>query len=463
MREHSKDGSEKLMCGSHNCLSEWQSFISSSEKISSEDMINPYNIDCYDVNHSSKMSVTSFRDFAFAFKLARLIHRRVYACIGNQFFMRLKVVNFPHFSQKSGSSCCINSVNGGKDLKVLKHNRLAVRGKQLSNFIQSFHKMKQGRDFSSEYDLFSYVCRSHRRLSSFDYGFYRDRDFSALAGALKSLSYKVGFRFSDSSCRRKLHEEVKHSTGEDITDGFQLREEQLKEPFNFIFCRGNKVTQIFSFPCDISELYYILRGRELLNLVFMDKEEFSDGKGIFSVCFGFSERKFREIGNKQGVNDDSFDAFVGKEGEQINMVTARGFHPNYNRGEYIAGRNDSFVEFRETRRIHTGRQGKTDITVQINSRNGERVFGDINTYEDFKHNSTSRTCLDRAGDASRPILQGDEGLVTQSTYNGFGRQGTNSSKGSLTQVNRVLLPVFFCFIWVKPMYINFITQILSRR
>jgi len=93
----------------------------------------------------------------------------------------------------------------------------------------------------------------------------------------------------------------------------------------------------------------------------MDKEESSDGKGIFSVCFGFSERKFREIGNKQGVNDDSFDAFVGKEGEQINMVTARGFHPNYNRGEYIAGRNDSFVELQRNQKNPYWQTGKTDI------------------------------------------------------------------------------------------------------
>jgi hypothetical protein len=42
--------------------------------------------------------------------------------------------------------------------------------------------------------------------------------------------------------------------------------------------------------------------------------------------------------------------------------------------------------------------------------------------------------LNKTGEASRPILHDDKDSMIQSTYYGFGRQGTDSSKGSLTQV-----------------------------
>ncbi|MFN3740951.1 MAG: hypothetical protein ACK4TF_09840, partial [Thermodesulfovibrionales bacterium] len=70
------------------------------------------------------------------------------------------------------------------------------------------------------------------------------------------------------------------------------------------------------------------------------------------------------------------------------------------------------------------------------------ILGDINADKEITHTSTSlNNLLDKAGDASQPILHGNEGSVTQSTYHGFGRQGTDSFKGSLTQV-----------IWSSPAF-----------
>jgi hypothetical protein len=60
--------------------------------------------------------------------------------------------------------------------------------------------------------------------------------------------------------------------------------------------------------------------------------------------------------------------------------------------------------------------------------------------------------LRKAGDALKPILQYDKGLITQPTYYGLKGQGTNSFKGSKTQV-KWSSPAFPFFSFKGSFYI----------
>lgn len=93
---------------------------------------------------------------------------------------------------------------------------------------------------------------------------------------------------------------------------------------------------------------------------------------------------------------------------------------------------DSLHEFRESGGIHWGRDGETEMTFRVKTCGGEGIFGDVNANEETIHTNTSLE-LDKAGVASRPILHDDKGSLTQSTYHGYGRQGTHSVEGSWTQ------------------------------
>lgn len=100
MRQHSKNSSKELMSSSHDSLFIRQSLFSSFKEICLKQGINPYNTDCHDVDKSSEVAVTSFRDSAFTLKLTRLKHSRVYPGKGNKAFMRWKIKDISYSARK---------------------------------------------------------------------------------------------------------------------------------------------------------------------------------------------------------------------------------------------------------------------------------------------------------------------------------------------------------------------------
>ena len=117
------------------------------------------------------------------------------------------------------------------------------------------------------------------------------------------------------------------------------------------------------------------------------------------------------------------------------MVAACGFHACHDSREVFASGCNSLHQFRETTLIHSGGQRKLYIALDVNTCGRKRILRYINTDKQFTQSSTSvKSYSDKAGEASRPILHDDKGSKTQSTYYGFGRQGTDSFEGSLTQV-----------------------------
>jgi hypothetical protein len=117
------------------------------------------------------------------------------------------------------------------------------------------------------------------------------------------------------------------------------------------------------------------------------------------------------------------------------MIAACRFHASHNSGEVFTFSSNRLQQFYEAAFLHSSRDGKTDDAFGVNACSRERIFRNINTDEQSNHINTSiNDLLNRAGEASRPILHDDKGFLTQSTYYGYGRQGTDSFKGSLTQV-----------------------------
>jgi hypothetical protein len=190
----------------------------------------------------------------------------------------------------------------------------------------------------------------------------------------------------------------------------------------------------FSFSGNIPEVLGVLRDGELLNGFLVDEDELSDSERVFLIGFSFTQRQLSEIGDKKGINDNGIDLFAGQERKEIDMVAACGLHASHDSGEVFTVRSNSLHQFRKTALIRRGRQGKTDIAFTIKTCSRERILGNIDTYKQFTQSSTSvKKHLNKAGEASRPILHDDKDSMIQSTYYGYGRQGTDSFKGSLTQ------------------------------
>jgi hypothetical protein len=434
MRKHSENSSNKLMGNSHDSLSERQAVLFSFKEIRFKEGITSDNSDSHKIDNSSEMTIASFGDSACALKLAGLKDRRVKPCKSNKGLMRGEVTDIAYFSQESSPCSITDTVNGSDNLHFLNSNGRAELREDACNLIKLLHKMKERRNLPGQDELFSEANRSDRVFSGHDNLISADRDLSASAAALKRLCNNLSFRGSDKAGRREFLKKQKHGSSKDITCGLQFRKDALENPLNLVFGRSDKVRDGFSFSGNIPEVSDVLRNGELPNRLLMDKNEPGDGKGVFLIRFGLSQRQLCEIGDQKGINDNGINLFGGQEGKKIDMVTACGFHSSHDRGEVFTGRSNSLHEFRKTAFIHSSRQGKTDIAFGVNTCGRKRILRYINTNKETIQSSTSvKRYSDKAGEASRPILHDDKGSKTQSTYYGYGRQGTDSFKGSLTQ------------------------------
>lgn len=434
MGKHSEYNSKELMSNSHDSLSKRQAFLFSFKKISFKEGIASDNAYGHKVDNSSEMTVASFRYPACAFKFTGLIDSRVNACKGDKGLMGREIVDITYLSKESGSCSITDTVDGSNDFHLLDSYRLTKIGEDAGDFIELLHKVKERRDFLRQNKFLSEAIGSDRVFSGKDNIIGTDGDLPAFTAALKRLCNNFSFSSSDKSGRGEFLKKHKHSSSKDITDGLQFREGALQNTLNLVFGGGDKVREGFSFSCDIPEVFSVLRDRELLNGILMNEKEPGDSKGVFFVGLGFTQRQLGEIGDQKGINDNSLAPFVREERKEINMVTACGFHACHDSREIFTDRSNSLHQVRKTAFIHSGRDGKTDIAFGVNACSRERILGNINTDEHFSQSSTSvKRYLNKAGEASRPILHDDKGSMTQSTYYGYGRQGTDSLEGSKTQ------------------------------
>ena len=436
MRKHSENNPYKLMSSSHDSLSERQAILFPFKEVCFKEGITSDNAYSHKIDNSSEMAVASFRDSACALKLAGLKDSRVNTCKSNKGLMRGEVTDITYFG-KEGSPCSItDAVNGSDNLHFLNSNGLTELREDNGDLIKLFHKMKERRDLLGQNKLFSEAIGSDRVFGSPDDIVRADRDLSASATALKRLCNNLSFRDSDKAGGRELLKKQKHSCSEDIADGLQFRKDTLQNPLNLVFGRSDKMRDGFSFSGNIPEVFSVLRNGELLNRILVDEDEPGDSKGVFLIGLGLTQRQFGKIRDQQRINDNSINLFGGQEGKKIDMVAACGFHSSHDSREVFTVRSNSLHQFGKPALIHIGRQGKLYIAFAIKSCGRERILGNINTDKQFTHNNSAsiKSYLDKAGEASRPILHNDKDSKTQSTYYGYGRQGTDSFEGSMTRV-----------------------------
>ncbi len=435
MRKHSEKGSQEFMSSGQDSFFIRQAVSSSFKEVRLKSVIESNNTCCHKINDSSEVTITSFRYSACALKLTRLIDRGVNTCKGNKAFMGGEVFNTTDFSQESGPCSGINAINGGDDFEFINGDTLALLFKGSVEGFESFHEVQKGGDFLTEDEFFSRAYGGDRVFGSTDEFFRRHRGSSASTMDTEGFREGFGIRGGNNACRGELLKELKHGFSEGVTEAEEFREGSLKESFNIVFSRGDKGGDGFSFSGNISEVREVLGDMDFRDGFFMDEDKPGNGKGVFFVGFGFSEGEFSEVKDQKGVNDDGIKAFLGEEGEEIDVIAASGFHGNECRGRAGAVGGDVIKEAGEALFVHTGREREKDTAFCVNTSSREGIPGDIDTYEESIHFGTSLRYSDgKAGGASRPILHSDEGSWTQSTYDGYGRQGTDSFKDSKTQV-----------------------------
>lgn len=435
MRKHSENNPNKFMSSSHDSLSERQAILFSLKEVCFKEGITSDNADSHKIDNSSEMTIASFGDSACALKLAGLKDSRVKPCKSNKRLMRGEVTDIAYFSQESSPCGITDTVNGSDNFHFLNCNGRTELREDACNLIKLLHKVKERGDLLGQDELFSETNGSDRVFGGPDNLISADRDLSAFTVALKRLCNNLSFRGSDKAGRGELLKKQQHGGSKDITYGFQFREDALKNPLNLVFGRGDKVRDGFSFSGNIPEVSDVLRNGELLNRILVDEDEAGDSEGVFLIGFGLTQRQFSEIRDQQRINDNGINLFGGQEGKKIDMVAACGFHACHNSREVFTVRSNSLHQFHAAAFIHSSGQGKTDIAFGVNACGRKRILRYINTNKETIQSSTSvKSYSDKAGEASRPILHNDKGSETQSTYYGYGRQGTDSFEGSMTQV-----------------------------
>ncbi len=163
------------------------------------------------------------------------------------------------------------------------------------------------------------------------------------------------------------------------------------------------------------------------------RKEDGDSFSVYGIGFGFSKREFSKIFNENWIKDDASEVMINEVGDEIKMITTRGF--NTDKDGFFRALRESFCKGTDALVVKRVGLVKEDILRGINEAGMKEVFGDIKAYKvGVVHRWTSfYFVLVRQGTCS-PILQLDEGLQTQPTYNGLSRQATNSTEGLKAQV-----------------------------
>ena len=437
MRKHSENSSNQIMSSSHDSLSERQAVLFSFKEIVFKGGIATDNVYGHKIDNSSEMTITFFRGHAL--KLAGLIDSGVNPCKSDKGLMGGEVIDITYFSE--GSSVCgiSDTVYGSNDFHLLNSNGLTEFRQDVCDFIQLLHQIKKQRNLLGEKE---FLCKAIGGDGAFGGSDNIISTLSVFATSVNSFCNNLRLSGSDETSRGEFFKGQEHCSGEDITDGFEFREGGLQIPLNLVFIRSDEITDGFPFYGNISEVFRVLRDGKLLDGILVNEDELGDSERFFFVSFRLTQRHLSEIRDQKWINDNSIDLFRTEKRKEIDMVETCGLHSSKDSREVFTFGTNSPHEFRETAPIHICRQGKPDINFSINASGRKRILGYINTDKKMTQSDTSvEICLNKAGEASRPILHDDKDSMNQSTYYGYGRQGTDSSKGSSTQEKRVLLPV----------------------
>lgn len=436
MRKHSENNSHQFMGSGKDSLSVGQTILAAHKEIFSEYLVHPDNAQGHEVDDTPEVPVAPLGNPAGAFELTGLIDRGVEPGKDDQGLGGREVVDGSDLRQEGCSRSVPDAIDRGDNLHLLDHHGLAHFSKHIGDVVHLLHQMQQGADLLRKDKL---SCGTER-----GYGTFRrcndvlgaDGNPSVPAGAFQGTGNGTDARCLDETCRGVFFEEKKHGSGKDVRHAFQFRKRGLHKSLDLVFGGCDEMGKGLPLTSKFPEIFDRLREGELLDRVFVDKQEPGDREGVFLVGLGLPQRELGEVEDQKRVQNNSGDLSVAEEGKKIDMVAAGGFHGGHNSGEVPSAGPDGFQQGGKAALVHRDTEGESHFPFCIEPGGGECVLGYIDTDKQRVQRVTSlqEYSLCRAGEASRPILHGDKDSVTQSTYHGFGRQGTGSSKGSMAQV-----------------------------
>ena len=420
----------KFMNYSKDGLFKGQTLRKAFFKIVFKNTVKSDSFMCHKPDNSSQMFISSFREFAFPFKLTRFIDTRINTHKGNKFFITSKVFDIAYFGQKLNSCGFSNAFDRGKNFKVIGNKLLSKFMDNFINFFKFLREENKGRNCLREDELFGFTLRGNRVFCQADNLLSRDKWFSAFRGIKErgNFIYTTPFDCMSRGIRLK---QIQDRFREWIYMIRQFWESDKKELFNVIFQFSNLTANIFSFSCQISELLRRRGAKAFIQRLMIVKKERSNGKGIFFISFGLSNKEFSVIRDNKGIKEQGFKFSIMEEGKQRDVVEARGLHSNEDR--VFGVRFKGSKEFGEAAIIHGSGEQEEFFSRAIKATGGKGAFGDVNTNKDGFHCffTSFLVVLGVKGSrcASRPILHDDKGLKSPTNLSWIREAGNRLLKG----------------------------------
>lgn len=379
---------------------------------------------------TSEVTVPSSRDMACGRGLSGLINSGVKTCVSDEFFVVLKTADRAYFGEEGSGTDKTYTRDGGKDLyfsgKSLKGEGLDVSVK----FLEVLLEEKELAYNVLENVFLGGVWRSDGgRGEFFDFS-DGEAGFSApfvwweegLEGTFRGLL--DGGSAGESQEERKEALWVTCGVLEDF--GETVENGVLEE----VFYHSDEGNDFFTVTGEATE-FWTWMPEGFFEGMILGEEKKSDVMSIDGVSFGFSKGESGERSCLKWVKHESAETLRGQEPEKMVVITAGRFKTDDQTLLWV--NREKGEEFVKALSLHGEGRRVKDLPLVVKDTDEEIFFGDVDTDEKgwgVKHMASSLWNFVVSGRSSHSKLHYDKGFLAQSTYDEYGRQETDSSKGS---------------------------------
>ncbi len=182
---------------SHNSLFIKLSLSSLFKKIFSKHFIYSYNRDSHKVEHSSKVSISSFRYSPFSSKFSRLMNRWINSSVSNELLGGGESFYIPDFSNKMAGGYLFESSDRFKDFNLVGMTGFTFFDEDVLNPLKFFLQNEESSDFIFKDFLIGGGYYSNRVPCGFEN--FRDRARSFSFSSINQSSMKRVFRDIDTT------------------------------------------------------------------------------------------------------------------------------------------------------------------------------------------------------------------------------------------------------------------------
>ena len=299
---------------------------------------------CHLPEDAAQMAVAPFGDSGLTFEFSGFLNDWINAYAGNDFFMGWDIFYSGHFCDEVSGGKFANAGHRSEDIhRFLMAAFYSVNelGFEPSQF---FFQFEQSFDAAFQ-DFFSViVINTDGMMSDFQDFSGGKCYFSASAGGSFFDDCGNSFlpQFSGDSCGRDFKQEFEHGFGEDVVFITQFVKDIEGDLFDAVFEFGNFLGDYFAFS---AEEFSGVSSGGVFDFIRVFEEKGGDSFCRDFIGGGFSQGAcFFEVFDEQGIEECDIMTFIGKEIEDIDMITAGGFNAD---GEvlWIAEGLQEFCEF----------------------------------------------------------------------------------------------------------------------